>query len=257
MPTVPKTKAVEWIFFDIGDTLVNEDKLRFNLYRILEKNLRDNRINLTFQDLMSAREDLILGHADESPHYTLAKMYLPEGMYHQWHHDIKNYIHRHLKRDLILIPGIDRVLKKLCKSYSLELIADQPHEILDFLKKNDILDCFKVHAISGLLGLNKPTKSIFEWAINHAGCSFENALMIGDRIDRDIVAAKEFDMFTIQVRWNTYRKGFEAGAKKQAMYLESLHRLKNWQIESSTEKESPDVVVERVNLLPEAIETLS
>lgn len=257
MPTSPKNKVVDWIFFDIGDTLVNEDKLRFNLYRILEKNLHDNKIDLTFQDILSAREDLILGHADESPHYTIAKMYLPEGMYHQWHHDIKNYIHRHLRRDLILIPGIDRVLKKLSKSYSLGLIADQPHEILDFLKKHNVLDYFKVHAISGLLGLNKPRKTIYEWAINHAGCSFESALMIGDRIDRDIVPAKEFDMFTIQVRWQTYRKGFEPVNKKQELYLDSLHRLKNWQIEPTTKKETPDAVVERLSRLPEAIESLS
>ncbi len=257
MPTLHKNKPVEWIFFDIGDTLVNEDKLRFNLYRILEKTLKENKLGLSFTDLMASREDLILGHADESPHYTLAKMYLPEGLYHQWHHDIKNYIHRYLKRDLILIPGIDRMLKKLNRSYSLGIIADQPHEILDFLKKQNILQYFKVHAISGLIGVNKPLKTIFEWAINHAGCSFENALMIGDRIDRDIFPAKELDMATIQVRWNTYRKGFEASNKKQEMYLNSLDRLKNWQIEPSTQRETPDAVVERVSQLPEAIELLN
>lgn len=256
MRTLPKNNAFDWIFFDIGDTLVNEDKLRFNLYRILEKSLRDNKIKLSFQEILSAREDLILGHDDESPHYTIAKMYLPEGMYHQWHHDIKNYIHRHLKRDLILIPGIDKVLKKLSKKYSLGLIADQPREVLDFLKKTQVLDYFKVHAISGILGLNKPRKTIFEWAINHAGCSFENALMIGDRIDRDIVPAKELDMFTVQVRWPTFRKGFAPKSKKQVIYLDALHRLKNWQIEPATVHETPDSVVERVSLLPSAVENL-
>ncbi|KAB2878724.1 HAD family hydrolase [bacterium] len=257
MPTLPKNKNVDWIFFDIGDTLVNEDKLRFNLYRILEKNLHDNNIDLSFQDIIATREDLILGHADESPHYTIAKMYLPEGLYHQWHHDIKNHIHRNLKRDLILIPGMERILKKLSRSYSLGLIADQPHEILDFLKAKGVLNYFKIYAISALLGINKPKKTLYEWAINHAGCSFENALMIGDRIDRDIIPAKEFDMFTIQVKWNTYRKGFEPSTKKQLMYLESLHRLKNWQTEPASKKEEPDATVERVSLLPAAIEALS
>jgi HAD superfamily hydrolase (TIGR01549 family) len=257
MTALPKNKTVEWIFFDIGDTLVNEDKLRYNLYRILEKNLKDNNVHLTFSDLLSAREDLILGHSDESPHYTLAKMYLPDGQYHQWHHDIKNYIHRHMKRDLILIPGIDRVLKKLSRSYSLGIIADQPREILDFLKKGNILQYFKIHAVSGVIGLNKPTKAMFEWAINHAGCSFENALMIGDRIDRDIVPARELDMTTIQVRWNTYKKGFEPVNKKQESYLASLHQLKNWQIEPASRKETPDAVVERVTRLLEAVEALN
>ncbi len=252
-----RNRNIEWIFFDIGDTLVNEDKLRFNIYRLLEKNLKEHAVDLTFDEILSTREDLILGHSDESPHYTIAKMYLPDGQYHRWHHDIKNYIHRYLKRDLILIPGMDRVLKKLSRSYSLGIIADQPHEILDFLKKCSILQYFKIQAISGLLGMNKPAKALFEWAINHAGCSFERAMMIGDRIDRDIAPAKELDMTTIQVRWNTYKKGFEPGNKKQESYLASLHRLKNWQIEPSSQKEAPDAVVERVSRLPEAVEALS
>lgn len=256
MATIVKNKRVQWVFFDIGDVVANEDKLRFNIYKILESSLREHTIDLTFQDIIACREDLILGHADESPHYTIAKMYLDKKAYDQWHDSIRTYIHKHLTRDLILVPGMDKVLKKLSKTYSLGIIADQPHEIMQFLKKNGIDHCFKIFAISGLLNMNKPRKKIFEWAVNHAGCSFGQAVMIGDRIDRDIFPAKQLDMMTIQARWNTYRKGFIPKNKKQELYLASLDRIKNWQIEPNSRSETADVIVEKVSDIPAVIQKL-
>jgi HAD superfamily hydrolase (TIGR01549 family) len=251
-----KNRRVQWIFFDIGDVLVNEDRLRFNLFRILEEHLKAHAIDLSFEEILACREDLILDHADESPHYTMAKMYLPEKVYEAWRHDIKNYIHHHLTRDLILVPGIDKVVHKLSRTYSLGLIADQPHEIVDFLKRKKLLDLFKVQALSGLITINKPAKKIFEFAVNQAGCSFGKCVMIGDRIDRDILPAKQLDMRTIQVRWNTYRKGFKPRTKKQTLYLESLHRIKNWKNEPASRSEKPDAVTDNVFELPEIIDKL-
>lgn len=251
-----KNRRIEWIFFDIGDVIANEDRLRFNLYRLLEKNLIAQGIDLSFAELVQTREDLILGHADDAPHYSIAKMYLSKKAYNAWHQEVKHYIHRHLTRDLILVPGIDSVLRKLSKQYKLGIIADQPHEILDFLKKHRVADCFKVMAISGIINLNKPRKKIFEWAVNHAGCSFGKTVMIGDRIDRDIVPAKQLDMITVQAKWPTHRKGFEPKTAKQRLYLDSLHRIKNWQVEPKSASECAVAVVERVRQIPEIIQKL-
>jgi len=257
MAELIKNKQVDWIFFDLGDVIVNEDKLRFNLYRLLEKTLRENSIFLGFQEIIAAREDLILGHADESPHYTIAKMYLSPDAYHRWKEEIKTYVHKHMLRDLILVPGIDRIIKKLHHTYSMGIIADQPHEIMRFLYKYDLAKYFKVFAISGLVHINKPHKKIFEWALNHAGCSFGKAVMIGDRIDRDIAPARQMDMRTVQVKWPTYRKGFSPVLKKQKLYLESLHRIKNWAVEPCGNAESPDAIVEKISELLPAIQKLS
>ncbi len=252
-----KNRRIQWIFFDVGDVLVNEDRLRFNLYKILEQHLHANAIDLSFEEILACREDLILDHSDESPHYTIAKLYLSAKVYARWRHEIKNYIHHHLAHDLMLVTGMDRVIKKLSKTYSLGLIADQPHEILDFLEQKKMLEYFKVRAISGLLNVNKPAKKIFEWAVNQAGCSFSKTVVVGDRIDRDILPAKQLDMHTIQVRWNTYRKGFKPKTRKEILYMESLHRIKNWQVEPAGRYEKADAITDKVAELPWIIDQLN
>lgn len=49
-------------------------------------------------------------------------------------------------------------------------------------------------------GVAKPDKKIFEIALERSGCKPENAVMIGDRIDNDIVPAKIIGMKTIWIR---------------------------------------------------------
>ena len=46
----------------------------------------------------------------------------------------------------------------------------------------------------------KPDKKIFEMALNRAGCRPEQAMMIGDRIDNDIIPAKKLGMKTIWIK---------------------------------------------------------
>lgn len=49
-------------------------------------------------------------------------------------------------------------------------------------------------------GVSKPDKRIFEIALERSGCKPENAVMVGDRIDNDIVPAKHIGMKTIWVK---------------------------------------------------------
>ena len=49
-------------------------------------------------------------------------------------------------------------------------------------------------------GVSKPDRHIFEIALERSCCKPENAVMIGDRIDNDIVPAKQLGMKTIWVK---------------------------------------------------------
>ena len=49
-------------------------------------------------------------------------------------------------------------------------------------------------------GVAKPDIRIFEIALKRAGCKPEQSVMVGDRIDNDIVPAKKVGMRTIQIK---------------------------------------------------------
>ena len=49
-------------------------------------------------------------------------------------------------------------------------------------------------------GIAKPDRKIFEIAMGRADCRPEQAVMIGDRVDNDIVPAKKLGMNTIWIK---------------------------------------------------------
>ena len=59
---------------------------------------------------------------------------------------------------------------------------------------------FDVVMASAEAGCAKPDLKIFSMALDKAGCRPEDAIMIGDRLDNDIIPAKKMGMKTVWVR---------------------------------------------------------
>ncbi len=55
-------------------------------------------------------------------------------------------------------------------------------------------------ASSSELGVAKPDPQIFEKVLALAGCTASQTVMIGDRLDNDIIPAKQYGMQTVWVR---------------------------------------------------------
>ncbi len=68
------------------------------------------------------------------------------------------------------------------------------------MEKYGILKHIDLIIASAEEGVSKPSKKIFEIALERACCSPENAIMIGDRIDNDIIPAKAMGMHTIWIK---------------------------------------------------------
>ena len=86
------------------------------------------------------------------------------------------------------------------------LIAGQyGREILDLLRENSILECFSSHLTQDDFSITKPDPRYFERIAQKAGADCKQCIMIGDRIDKDIVPAKMLGMKTILVRTGIHR----------------------------------------------------
>ena len=53
---------------------------------------------------------------------------------------------------------------------------------------------------SAEIGYAKPDKEIFEKAFELAGCTAEESVMVGDRLDNDIIPAKALGMKTVWIK---------------------------------------------------------
>ncbi len=101
------------------------------------------------------------------------------------------------------LPYLDvhRTLSVLVdKGYKLGIIANQKLGTAERLESWDLRQYFDVIAASAEIEYAKPDKEIFEMAFDLAGCTANESVMVGDRLDNDIAPAKMIRMKTVWVK---------------------------------------------------------
>lgn len=172
---------VKWIFFDIGSTLVDEAEAYDHRAREMITGT-----NITFQEFDDMRIALARqgfdGNSAAVKHFGLTKT--------PWHSE-----------DEAPYSDAQSTLEALrSKGYNLGIIANQKLGTAERLENWGLRQYFDVIAASAELGCAKPDKEIFEKALELARCAAQESVMIGDRLDNDIIPAKAVGMKTVWVR---------------------------------------------------------
>lgn len=78
-------------------------------------------------------------------------------------------------------------------------------------------------------GIAKPNLQMFYFALERAECTAENAVMIGDRIDNDIVPAKAVGMCTVWIKQGFGGMAVPRGEAETADYIvnniDEIHKI--------------------------------
>lgn len=172
---------IKWLFFDVGSTLVDETEC-------YNHRIRDAiaGTDITFEEFNEKRlyfsKQNLKGDIEALRYFGLAKT--------PWHHE-----------DEKLYKDSENVLKILCeKGYRIGVIANQSAGTEKRLESCGLMKYIQLVVASAEEGVAKPDKRIFYIALKRAGCSPSEAVMIGDRVDNDIIPANEMGMMTIWVR---------------------------------------------------------
>lgn len=100
-----------------------------------------------------------------------------------------------------LFPDSEDILRYLKeKGFKLGIIANQAPGAGKRLEAFGILEYFDTPVFSCDCGIRKPDERIFKLALDKAGCTAEDAVMVGDRLDNDIIPAKRIGMSTIWMK---------------------------------------------------------
>ena len=205
-------KGIKWIFFDVGSTLMDETEAYNHRIReaiagtdITFDEFQEKRVFFAKQNLKSDLEALKF--------FGLSKPV--------WH-----------REDEVPYPEAEEILKYLKSlGYKLGVIANQSHGTAERLEQWNLLQYIDVVAASAELGIAKPDPAIFYKAMELAGCTAEEAVMVGDRLDNDIVPAKKLGMRAIWVKqgFNVYQnvEVLEAEYRPDAT-IENLAELKGY-----------------------------
>ena len=189
-----KLKGIKWVFFDLGNTLINEDN--FVRYQI------DLIHRLSTETGNPMKKEEIIRHIENS-----VKEYSPKIINHVIHmiartdEEYQDFIdltrYRHEFEEIY--PDAKETLGKLFDKFKLGIIANQKIGTEKRLENFGIRDYFSLCLSSSEIGLRKPDLQIFELALKKAECESSEAVMIGDRLENDIYPAKKTGMKTIRI----------------------------------------------------------
>jgi len=109
------------------------------------------------------------------------------------------------KPPLKLSSGLETEVRTICKDFKLGIAGQYGEEILSILKKRSILDRFAYHLTQNDFSITKPDPRYYEQIIQVFGVAPQQCIMVGDRIDNDIIPAKRLGMKTILIRTGLHR----------------------------------------------------
>ena len=170
----------KWLFFDIGSTLVDESEC----YEIRYKETTDNT-DVTYQEFKN--KVIEFAAISDNPYKEALQFFSLQKT--KWYTEYEKPY-----------PFTEKVLEELSKRYKLGIIANQSVGSAQRLADWGIGKYFDFVIASAEEGVEKPNPEIFRIALERANCLPENAIMVGDRIDNDILPAKELGMRTVWVK---------------------------------------------------------
>lgn len=249
----------KWIFFDVGNVILNDDPTLAEAYNFLQQALAERGHEVTFDDLMAERRELIKSMSMEQtgPYFQiLGRKYLGREEWMSVLADMVADIFPRWSELNFLIPGIDTVISRLNRKYKLGIIANQPREAIDALKKHDLWDYFSIKGISNEVGFQKPDPEFFRWALDQARCRPEEAVMIGDRIDNDIIPARKMGLKTLWLRLHPHDKGYNAETDYDKAYLEEKVATYKYLRKPRNHDETPDFTADSVLEIIDGVESI-
>lgn len=173
-------KDIEWIFFDVGSTLIDESEVYKHRIKGMAKEAQ-----ISYDEIYNRMIEFY--KLNKKGDIEVAKelgVDLPE-----WQVEYEK-----------LYEDSKKCLETLSQKYKIGIIANQSLGTAERLREKGILQYIDLVVTSAEEGVKKPNPEIFNIALKRAKCLPNKAIMVGDRLDNDIAPAKKIGMKTIWVK---------------------------------------------------------
>ena len=191
-------RRIEWIFFDVGGVLTDDVAVETWRINALTSVAQQYNPAVTRKKVEAAhqRASKMLGPINRNVFTILIKDKKKAEQ------ALKVYYFRHRKEvDYVgsspLRPEVLAVVKKLAKNYSLGLIANQPKEMKEKLKRANLVKYFSHLGVSKEYGMSKPDAKLFLTILKETNADPLKSVFIDDNPERGLIPAKKLGFTTI------------------------------------------------------------
>jgi HAD superfamily hydrolase (TIGR01549 family) len=121
-----------------------------------------------------------------------------------------------------ILPGTRDALERISQNFRIAVISNADGEIERVLSRCGIADCFESITDSGIVGVEKPRREIFEAALTTMKAHADESLYVGDVYSVDYVGARNAGMQAVLFDVaSAYRN-------RDLPRVESLEQLETW-----------------------------
>ena len=106
---------------------------------------------------------------------------------------------------IVLHAGVDKEIRAIARDLDLAIAGQYGREVLALLEEHSLLDSFAHQVTQDDFQITKPDPRYHEQIAQAIGVEPKWCIMVGDRIDKDIIPAKQVGMRTIRVRVGLHR----------------------------------------------------
>jgi HAD superfamily hydrolase (TIGR01549 family) len=196
--------SVKWLFVDIGGPIINDDRAVLYVFDRLKEILIARGETFTETDFASAQVAVLRAGVTS---ITSSMLQCLTG---STEHDAE--VKSELARELSRMPydqykalnplrhGAKESLELLSQRYNLATLSNNASSMREVLRDYRIDRYFSIIGISEAVGYSKPDPRFFQYVLDEAGCRSDEVMMVGDRLDNDIVPARKMGMYTAWVR---------------------------------------------------------
>ncbi|BCP57983.1 haloacid dehalogenase [Streptococcus parasuis] len=203
---------IEWIFFDLGSTLLDEEAAYGYYIDKCVKKLESLDIEVSSDSYKKKMVEY--AHKSLDPIRATWQYFAPNEPPPLWTNE-----------GVSLYPETIDALEKLSQNYRLGIIANQSSSVRELLKEWRTESYFQLIILSEEVGLSKPDSTIFKLALQKANTTANRIVYVGDRYDNDIVPAKSLGMRAVRILTGMGRFAVEDMEWKSDWQLHSIQEL--------------------------------
>ena len=107
---------------------------------------------------------------------------------------------------LRLMSGFKHEIPRISRCFKVGIAGQYGGDLLELLEQEGILNHFTHRFTQDDFDITKPDPRYLEQIAGACGVNPGECIMVGDRVDNDIIPAKQVGMKTVLVRWGLHRK---------------------------------------------------
>lgn len=241
------------VFFDVGNVLIDDDPFLCEAFRLIHKEIPPTSPKAQLDRYLGDVERCLrrYGHLAVE---RIGSKYLGR----RWL-KLRKTMAREIEgrwwKLARVIPGAREALEGIADRFRLGLLANQPPQSLDFLERHGLIPLFDVVVLDSQHSVSKPDPALFRIALEEAKVDPQDAVMVGDRLDNDIIPARRMGMRAVVLWLGATIKGWRPMDPWAQLMWPIFERLPSPRWDNLPPKERPLAMARGWNEVDKALES--